>query len=175
MSIFTRIAATALTGFAALGFASASFAHHLEQQPYVEFESALVLRALQETGHRIYADDPICDEKKGLMGVANSRKGLLICVDNHRGNDDEMADTLRHEAIHLVQYCNARNNGATHSVLFPSETDAWITYAQEHLHWNIKEYDEGAWGPEAEARVLARHLDEHHVAQLLVKHCEVGR
>ena len=163
MSFFTRAAHTALTGLAIFGFASAAFAHHVEQQPFVETESTLLLDAVRRTGHQVYGKADICEE--GLLGVATSDKRLLICVDNHKGDMDEMADTIRHEALHLVQYCN---NGAT---LMPEENDQFIDYAQEYLHWDILGYDPSAWSIEAEARVMAHFLDEHQVAQLLVKYC----
>lgn len=175
MNFFRAIAATALTGFAALGFASASMAHHLEQQPYVEFESQLLLEALSRTRHRVFRDQGPCNEEPGLMGMANTNRQLLICVDNHKGDHAEMADTLRHETLHLVQYCVSRQNGMTHGLLIdPDNAEEYVEYAHTELHWNIVSYDPAQWNAEAEARVLAHHLDEHHIAQLLVKYCGEG-
>jgi len=171
MNFFTRAATTALTGLAIFGFASAAFAHHVEQQPFVASESRLLLDAVRRTGHQILVNDKTCEEKAGLFGAATNRKQLLICVDNHKGDADELADTIRHEALHLVQMCKGRSGGATIALLAPEDREQFLNDAVTWLHMPVSSYPSSQHHVEAEARVLAHHLDEHQVAQLLVKFC----
>lgn len=76
-----------------------------------------------------------------------------------------MADTIRHELIHAVQYCLGRD------VIHPQYEEQYISDAQEHLHWNILGYEPSKWGGEAEARVLAHILEEEDIAEMLLQAC----
>lgn len=164
------ITALALTGFTSLGFASSAAAHHVKQQPYNSFESRLLMEAVVGTGHTLRDRGGPCDIK-GLKGAATSKGELYVCVANHGGNQSDMADTLRHEAIHLAQRCKARRHGATDAILQPHLLQRYFPYAVGRLHWDPKRYSSRDWPYEAEATVLAHELDEHHIAQLLVKEC----
>ena len=169
-NFFEHAARTALTGLAIFGFASAAFAHHVDKQPFVPHESALLLDALVRTGHQLYNKHPLCD--KGVLGVASTQKQLLVCVENHQEGDyAEMADTLRHESIHLVQLCKGRKYGATSALLFPDEAEHFLNDAATWLHMPMDSYPKDKRFAEAEARVLAHGLDEHQIANLLVEYC----
>ena len=171
---FSKAATTALTGLAIFGFASAAFAHHVDQQPFVPHESALLLDAVERTGHQIYSGGEICTKHgNGILGVATTGRQLVICVANHRGNNTEMADTLRHEAIHLVQFCKGRRHGATSALLVPEDKEHFLNAAANWLHMPMDSYPESNHYSEAEARVLAHALDEVEIANLLVKECGI--
>ncbi len=171
MTLFRTIAATALAGLAALGSASAASAHHLQQQSFNEGELQLVFNALAETGHRVFYDQEPCGTEKGLMGAANGQKQLLVCAENHKGDLNELADTVRHEALHLVQFCKGRSNGATSALIVPDDRDEFLVGAINHLHMPADSYPASQHYSEAEARVLAHALDEGQVAALLRQEC----
>jgi len=159
----------ATAAVAVLGFASAANAHHWAQQPFVEAESQLVLNAVRATGHNVLLNQGPCQEKDGLMGFATMNGFLVICAENHKGDMDELADTIRHEALHLAQFCKARRTGE--DLLFPEHEDSHIELAQTELHWHILGYDTEQWAREAEARVAAQVLDEYQVAQIIRQEC----
>ena len=168
MTLFTRIATTALTGLCALGMVGAAQAHHIPQQPFSDEASAALLRTARSVGIRVFTEQsgPGANKacKSGVYGMANSNMQLLICVGNHGGDTRELADTIRHELIHSVQFCK---NG----LLRPSLSDKFISDARTHLHWDTSNYEASSWAREAEARVLAQVLPEKAVAELLIKHC----
>jgi len=171
MSFFTKAATTALAGCVIFGFASAASAHHMRQQPFVKANVNALLRVVKATGHRIYSGGELCEKRK-LMGAAFRDKQLLVCVDNHKGDLDELADTVRHEVIHLAQMCKARRVGATSAVLVPNVIEESVAFAQEHLHWNRLGYNRSKWNTEGEARTMAHFLNESQVAELLVDECK---
>lgn len=170
MSIFTKAAATALTGLAIFGFASAAFAHHVQRQPFVESESAALLKVVQATGHRVFIDAGPCKEDKKLYGFATTKSALVICTEAHGDNKTELADTIRHEALHLAQFCKGRNHGATSALLAPKRIQENRELAVE-LHMPISSYRPQARDSEAEVRAMAHVLEEEQVATLLIKHC----
>jgi len=173
MSIFTKAATTALTGLAIFGFASAAFAHHVPQQPFVESESVGLLNTVQATGHEVFVDGGMCNQGNGILGYATTSGELVICAKNHGNDMDELADTIRHEALHLVQFCKGRRNGATAALLVPQHAQGNLDYAINHLHMPEGQYEARQHYAEGEARVLAYSLDEHEVANLLIEECGI--
>ena len=111
-NLFTRAATTALTGLAIFGFASAAFAG-----AKVSDESAHVrlAQAVIDAGVRVYVNHEYCHRDHGegtLYGFySGEARAMLICPENadkgDRGTEwtEEDYDTLRHEAVHLVQDC----------------------------------------------------------------------
>jgi len=175
-NIFEYAARTALTGLAIFGFASAAFAHHAPQQPFIEEESLALLNVVRATGHRVYLDQGPCLTEKGLMGFATSTGALVICTKAHGDDMDELADTIRHEAFHLAQFCKGRKAGTPDGrglTILPELEDQNIEIAQEVLHWHILGYEPGKWATEAEARVVAHALEEEQIAAILVDECGV--
>lgn len=73
MSFFSRAATTALTGLAALGFASAAFAHHVPVQSWEEDEVHRLMDAARLVGIDAYAGVGPCEEGKGMMGAMYER------------------------------------------------------------------------------------------------------
>ena len=127
------------------------------------------MEAVLKTGHQIFLESDRCSE--GAFGFANSSKQLLVCVDNHKDNHAELADTFRHETLHLAQFCKGRKVGASAMMLFPKEKRNFIQIAVRDLHMPVASYARSKYGREAEARVLAHVLDEHQVAQILINEC----
>lgn len=173
MTLFFRLATTALTGLCALGMVGAAQAHHVQQQPYVASETRSLLQTARGLGVQVFTDKEAPGAcKEGLFGAANIKSQLLICANNHGGNVQELADTVRHELVHIAQYCKAARTGASDAaLLYPAHSDGFIAYAQEQLHWHILGYDTKDWGNEAEARSLAHLLNEKEVAYLLRRNC----
>lgn len=173
MNSFSRLATTALTGLAILGFASSAFAHHIQHQPFVEEETVQLLAVAESLGITVHVDPGICE--KGLYGAMTTAGQLIVCTEAHGDDLDELADTIRHELLHAAQFCKGHNNGATSALLRPEYVDESVAFPQEHLHWNILDYDPGKWNSEGEARTMAYFLDEKDVADWLVQECGAGR
>jgi len=172
MSLYTKAATTALTGLAIFGFASAAFAHHVPQQPFVESESVGLLRVVKATGHKVFLDVGPCKEEKGLLGFATRTGALVICAEAHGNNKAELADTIRHETLHLAQFCKGRRVGATAGLLAPGLIEESRNIAVE-LHMPVDRYKPAQRDLEAEARAAAYTLDEKDIAALLIKECKV--
>ena len=118
MTIFKTIATTALTGLAALGFASASVA--TVSTGIVEGSAeahGLLVDEIRNHGVKIVINDPFCGEEEGLNGFyAGRERTLVVCQDNGVPGGPVVAwtandlDTLRHEAQHLIQDCRVGSN-----------------------------------------------------------------
>ena len=128
---FTKLATTALTGLAALGFASASYATPTQTQPVegsLDAHAALV-EAIEAQGVDFIVNHEFCDENPDVMGFYSSHyRVLVVCNDKfERGvNEDPQwtandLDTLRHEAQHLIQDCMV--GGLADSKLYPVYKD----------------------------------------------------
>ena len=172
MSFFTRAATTALAGCVIFGFASAAFAHHVPHQPFVAEETKLLIDTVKATGHRVLVDQGPCLEGNGMMGFATNNGFLVICAKNHGNDVDELADTVRHEAFHLAQFCKAKNRGATGALIMPDVIEQSRSLALA-LHMPVNAYPVHQRDTEAEARAAAHVLDEAEIAALLIKECGV--
>lgn len=172
MNLFSVITRSALTGLAVLGFASSAVAHHIPQQQFVEAESNTLLEAVIATGHRVHLDPPLCAKNQGLFGAAiPNKRALVICVKRHGDDLNELADTIRHESIHLAQFCKARRFGATAALINPEFIGEYQALAEQYLHMPTSSYQPERIPGEAEARILAHQLDEDQVAALLRNEC----
>lgn len=172
MNLFSIITRSALTGLAVLGFASSAVAHHIPQQQFVQSKSDRLLETVIATGHSVRLDPELCKRKEGLFGAAiPSEKALVICVKRHGNDLNELADTIRHETIHLAQFCKARKRGATAALLNPEFIGQYQQVAEQYLHMPTSSYQSERIAGESEARVLAHQLDEYQVAALLRNEC----
>ena len=170
MNFFSKVATTALSGLAAFGFASAAFAHHVPIQPWDKSQMEQLTKAALDVGISLHRDAGLCTEMEGLMGAMYEKGYLLICTDAHRGengelNGDELADTVRHELLHAVQFCLGRE------MIHPQHEDQFVEDAQDHLHMPMMGYEPDQWGGEAEARVLSHLLSEEDIAPMLRQAC----
>lgn len=112
MTFFTRAATTALTGLAIFGFASAAFAGPQKSNDRAHVRLA---QAVVDAGVKVIVNDDYCHRDHGegtLYGFySGSHRVMLICPENAGKGDrgtqwtEEDYDTLRHEAVHLVQDC----------------------------------------------------------------------
>ena len=150
MTFFKTIAATALTGLAALGFASASIATPTAaevKEGSLEAHIALV-EALQRNGVKVSVNPKVCGDRNANGFYASSRDWLVICQDNAVPGGPSVQwtandlDTLRHEAQHFIQDCVAGVAGD--NALTPVYTSP-AGLAQEHL------------GPKAVATITERY------------------
>lgn len=175
MTLFNRLATSALLATVAFGSVAPAMAHHVPQQPFVEQESVDLLREVQRAGVHVVTGGKRC--KKGLMGMAmmsgdRQRQYLLICPSAHGDNMAELADTIRHEALHVAQHCRARRLRTNVKPLFPAKSQESIRIARNALHMPMNSYGREQWEVEAEARVGAHVLDEHEVAAFIRQECQ---
>lgn len=118
MTIFSRIATTALTGLAALGFASASYAVPSQAQPQEGSldAHAYLAEVIKDHGVSFYVNHDYCQQNPSVMGFyAGAERVLVVCQDNYIGNGEVAwtandLDTLRHEAQHMIQDCMVGTN-----------------------------------------------------------------
>ena len=177
MTLSTRLASIALLATVAFGSAAPAMAHHVDQPHFNEAATLGLLQVVRSVGVQVVVDDPtVC--RKGLMGQAmmsadGQRQALLICAKNHGSDLDELADTVRHESIHVAQHCRARNLGIPgSSPILPNQVQGNIRFAADHLHMPLKRYPTASWPAEAEARVGAQAWDEKDVAFLVRRYCK---
>ena len=86
---------------------------------------------------------------------------LVICPDNQRNHSD-LFDTVRHEAIHVVQACNGK------PIL---SYDYYLTNASRETWSKVKGYPEEHHHHEVEAFHAAHILSEKQVINLINKFC----
>lgn len=126
-----------------------------------------LLMTIKHTGTVISVDHPTICKDKTLMGQYTYQPKVIdqmtICINNHKGDNAELLDTVRHEAVHIAQSCN---NGPLHSLssLTTGTTKEETTFLKQV-------YPAFQFHTELEARVIARDYNELQVANLLVEYC----
>ena len=124
--------------------------------------------AIKATGTEIALDLPIVCSNKQLMGIYQYQHDVIdrltICVSNHNGDNEELRDTVLHEAVHVAQTCNENE---------PLFTPVSIVKAAdpETVLLLTDKYPKAQFVLELEARVIARDQDEVFVTDLIKKHC----
>ena len=124
---FTKLATSALTGLAALGFASASYATPTQAQPQEGSldAHALLVQTIEGQGVDFLVNHEFCQENPGVMGFYSSiNRVLVVCNDNYSAENRNPQwtandlDTLRHEAQHMIQDCmvGGLSDGTLHPV-----------------------------------------------------------
>lgn len=177
MKLFSALAAAAIAVTGAL--APAAEAHHLGyRHEYNAASWTHLAETIEDHGVQIWLDAKYCEEN-GLLGMAikgqDGSMHMLICRDNHNDNYNEMADTFRHEVVHLIQYCKGERNGATIATLYPDQAEESLRIARDYLHMPMGAYDKEKWINEAEARVMAFVLDEREIARQFADQCSHRR
>ena len=159
MKIFKTIAATALTGLAAFGFASASLARTtiIEGSPEAH---ELLVQEIRSNGVKVVINDPFCGEEEGLMGFySGHERKLVVCQDNGVPGGPSVTwtandlDTLRHEAQHMIQDCKV---GTNHDHQLSPIYHSPSAFAQEVL------------GPEAVQRITTVYREENGASDLIL-------
>lgn len=135
-----------------------------------------LLNDARDVGVKVFTDDKgngrrIC-RKDRLLGMANNKHQLLVCVKNHGDNSAELADTVRHELVHTAQFCKGRLVGATSALLYPEEAERAVEVARDQLHMPMGDYKASQYQTEAEARVIAQVYTEEQIGQLLYRYCK---
>ena len=112
---FTKLATTALTGLAALGFASASYATPPAPNPRKVpwMPMPYWLRPLNARVWTLWSTTSLRRERPSVNGFYSSHnRVLVVCNDRYvKGENEDPQwtandlDTLRHEAQHLIQDC----------------------------------------------------------------------
>ena len=179
MKVFSALAALALT--AATSFVAPASANQPRYRvQYTPEGWSLLRRTLENHDVQYWIDSKHCNEEGSkILGMAVREKSkkmhMLICRDNHHGNYNEMADTFRHEVVHLIQFCKGERYGATTATLYP-ENAAWgLAYARDQLGMPVDSYSKDKWEREAEARVMAYFLNEEEIASQFTEQCSYRR
>ena len=119
MTNLTKLATSALSGLAILGFASSAFATPSLANGEGSFAAhATLVETIKSAGVSVVVNHEDCDNGDGLMGYYSGRKRLLvICQDNRTPGSGKQVnwtpndlDTLRHEAQHFIQDCMIGGN-----------------------------------------------------------------
>lgn len=107
-------------------------------------------------------DSPLCFERFRALGLARWQE-VHICTTRHNNDQEELADTVRHELWHVVQFCNG-------SPITSDPINAITTAASRG--WTGKGYsDPTKWHMEAEAYFIASTGDEAFIKTSLDKFC----
>lgn len=126
-----------------------------------------VLNVVADTGTTVIVDGSAC-KSGGYMGryVFNpdtKTDFLELCLDPHNGDYTELADTIRHEAWHVVQACIGKPLFSVHSLKASADPSvvAGITEAYPAHQHHI----------ELEAFIVAADKSNDYVVSQLNKFC----
>ena len=122
--------------------------------------SVALLRDFEAIGGRVYVDSDRCKEHPAYGWYVNGT--IHICVKNHLGDEEELADTVRHEVWHAIQACNG--GPLTHDL------DREVGEAVRR-GWYPSQYPRHQWETEAEARNAAYNYSETEIAGFLNTYC----
>ena len=127
-------------------------------------ELSQVLDAVRNTGTEVHYYDQRCDTHKvaGFYQLNANVDRLVICPSNQRNHSD-LFDTIRHEAIHVVQACNG--GAVLDREYYSKNTDPDIQ------KWVQQNYPEQHHHVELEAAMGAKYLSEGDVIKLINKYC----
>ena len=123
-----------------------------------------VLNVVRATGTevRYHHEDCATNKAAGWYRLGPNVDRLVICPDNQLNHSD-LFDTVRHEAIHVVQACKG-------STILPY--DYYIKNTPEHIKTRVfNGYPKRSHHVELEAFTGAYYLSEGDVIQLLKKWC----
>ena len=175
MKLFSRITALALGALStATVFGSAAHAIHpgIARQNPSQAQGLGLIETAASVGVPVYTENnhewtrEQC--KEGMYGIAvqfrDGSKSVSLCIDNHNGDWEELTDTLRHEMIHIAQYCNG-------GLLDPQNNARYLAGTQE-IGWDIQgTYPRRSWAAEAEAFYFAHYLNETTIGGVVASTC----
>ena len=126
-------------------------------------ELSQVLKAVESTGTEVRYYDQACDSEgmAGFYEFGPNVDRLVVCTRNQLNHSD-LFDTVRHEAIHVVQACYG-------GPLLPLER--YIEDASHATHAAVADYPKDHKHIEYEAWHLAEVLHEDDVVKLIDKFC----
>jgi hypothetical protein len=118
-----------------------------------------VLAIVSDTGTTINFKGESCKHAFGSYSLKTDT--MTICLQNHE-DYHTLGDTIRHEAIHVVQACN---RGPVLSVM------TTMDYATPQDKAFVEEYPHAHQHAELEANIAARNLSDKQVTELVTKYC----
>ena len=118
-----------------------------------------VLAMVHQTGTTIQFKGDSCDRAYGSYKPRTDT--MIICLENHESYES-LGDTIRHEAIHVVQACN---RGPVLSVM---DTMKYVTEQDKAF---VEDYPHAHQHSELEANIAARNLSDKQVSELVEKFC----
>ena len=128
-------------------------------------ELSQVLDAVRSTGTEVRYYDERCSTHRvaGFYTLGPNVDRLVVCSSNQLNNSD-LFDTIRHEAIHVVQACNAGQPVLAYDYLLENTTEeiknsVFSQYPEDHHHHEL------------EAFTAAEFLSEDEVVELINKFC----
>jgi hypothetical protein len=102
------------------------------------------------------------------MGIYQYQRNVIdrltICVANHNGDNEELRDTVLHEAVHVAQTCKGEHLFTPVSIVKAADPEMVLFLSDK--------YPKDQFVRELEARVIARDQDEVFVTDLIKKHCK---
>lgn len=121
--------------------------------------SADLLKAFQAAGGRVYIDSDRCD--RPIFGLY-SNGTIHICEANHFGDEEELADTIRHEVWHAIQACNGG------PLMYDLDREVGEAVRRG---WYPNRYPRHQWETEAEARNATHNYTEAEISGFLSAYC----
>jgi len=124
-----------------------------------------VLKAVQSTGTEVRYYGESCQQGAAGSYQLNQTVDRLVICPSNQVNHSDLFDTIRHEAIHVVQACNGWDN------LKPASF--YSKYMTQEVRDTLTEYpqDSVTQRLETEAFLLAENLNEKQVIGLINKYC----
>ena len=120
-----------------------------------------LLNYFEEVGGRVYFDSQLCKESPayGLMVGGNT---IHICTAAHKGDTEELKDTIRHEVWHVVQACKGG----------PISQDPIQAIVKANAQgWTGQGYKPETWHFEAEAHLAAALLSAEQIKNAIDNTC----
>ena len=127
-------------------------------------ELSQVLQAVERTGTEVRYYDKECEDRRvaGFYQLNTHVDRLVVCPSNQLNHSD-LFDTIRHEAIHVVQACKG-------DTILPY--DYYIENASDRVKNTVLDnYPESHHHIELEAFHAAEVLSEDNVIELINKFC----
>lgn len=126
-----------------------------------------LLDTIKATGTEIVVDHPDVCNDPGMFGKyfyeSKVIDAMVICMANHKGDDAELRDTVRHESVHVAQQCNGGPIFSAGSIFRAAD--------ERVINEVAKGYNSEQHHREIEARVIASEWDEAYVIGLLREYC----
>lgn len=148
-----RLSSVAL---ALLAIASPVHANEIEDYIY----SNVVLKEVYRSGTTIKFKDPSC-ERPILGSYTHKTDVMVICLANHR-SFPQLADTIRHETVHIMQRCLGRPIMSFQEV---------ANVAQPTDYQFMKGYSNHSHHHELEANIAARELSDQQIVKSFKEIC----
>ena len=122
--------------------------------------SAALLQQFQDLGGRVYIDSDRCKDYPAFGWYVNGT--IHICEENHFGDEEELADTIRHEVWHAIQACNRG------PLMYDLDREVGEAVRRG---WYPTSYPRHQWETEAEARNAAFNYTDEEIGDFLTAYC----